>query len=217
MELMAREKAEALLKKHGIKVLPSRQVATISEALKTAEDMGYPLALKVDSPDITHKTDVGGVILGVSSGGELAEAWGKMMASVRAKAPKARVVGATLQKMFPGAESRELIIGVKTDAQFGHLLAFGLGGIFVEALKDVSFRLVPIERQDACEMLGEIRGKKVLEGFRGQRPIPRRLLEDALLSVSALVQKNPQIKEMDLNPLLADHEKALAADFRIFV
>jgi len=217
MELMAREKAEALLKRQGIKILPSKHAGTVSEAMKMAEEMGYPIALKVHSPDITHKTDVGGVILNIGSGGELAEAWGKMMSSVRAKAPSARVNGATLQKMFPGSEARELIIGVKTDLQFGHMLVFGLGGIFVEALKDVSFRLVPIERHDACEMLGEIRGKKVLEGFRGQKPVPRKMLEDALLAVSSLVQKNPEIKEMDLNPLLVDHEKALVADFRIFV
>ncbi len=199
MEPMDRRKAEMLLKRHGIETLPLEPARTISEALGLAGRMGFPLALKVNSPDITHKTDVGGVMLNIGNEEELVASWERMMKSVREKAPKARV------------------LGVKTDQQFGRMLAFGLGGIFVEVLRDVSFRLIPVTRQDAREMLGEIRGKKVLEGFRGQMPVPARMLEDILLKVSAMAEKNPQMREMDINPLLADSEKAIAADFRIFV
>lgn len=217
MELLDRAESERLLKKHGIEVLPLKPVRTISEALKAADRMGFPLAMKINSPDITHKTEVGGVILDIGNEEELVDSWEEMMPSVRNHAPKARIQGAVLQKMFPGTEARELIVGVKSDPQFGHFIMFGLGGIFVEVLKDVSFRLIPIKRHDACEMLSEIKGKKILEGFRGQQSIPKKMLEDILLKVSRLTERNPRIKEMDINPLLADHKKALAADFRIFV
>jgi acyl-CoA synthetase (NDP forming) len=217
MELLDRKKAELLLKKHGIEVLPLEPARTVSEALKVAGRLGFPLAMKINSPDITHKTEVGGVILDISNEEELVDSWEKMMGSVREKAPKARILGAVLQKMFPVAGARELIVGVKNDLQFGHMMMFGLGGIFVEVLKDVSFRLIPISRRDACEMLSEIKGKKILEGFRGQEPIPGKLLEDVLLKVSRMIEKTPRIREMDINPLLADDKRAVAADFRIFV
>ncbi|MFH1294446.1 MAG: acetate--CoA ligase family protein [Candidatus Aenigmatarchaeota archaeon] len=217
MELMDRSRSELLLKKHGIDILPLKPAKTISEALKVAERIGYPIAMKINSPDITHKTDVGGVILNIQNHDDMVDSWERMMSSVKKGAPKARVQGVVIQRMFPGNEARELIIGVKTDAQFGHMIAFGLGGIFVEVLKDISFRLIPITKHDASEMLGEIRGKKILEGFRGQKPIPHELLVEILLKVSKMVEKNPKIKEMDINPLLVDHKQAIAADFRFFV
>lgn len=217
MELLDREDSERLLKRHGLQILPLKPASTISAAIKTADKMGYPVAMKINSPDITHKTDVGGVILGIQDHDELVEAWEKMMSSVKKAKPKAKILGAVLQKMFPGHEARELIIGVKTDQQFGHLIAFGLGGIFVEVLKDISFRLIPINKHDAGEMLDEIKGKKILEGFRGQKPIPHRILIDNLLKVSKLIENHPEIKEMDINPLLVDSKQAIAADFRFFV
>lgn len=217
MEVLEREKSERLLKAHGISFLSLKPAKTISEAIRVADRIGYPVAMKINSPDITHKTDVGGVILNIQNHDGLVESWEKMMSSVKRSAPKARILGVVLQKMFPGHEARELIIGIKTDAQFGHMIAFGLGGIFVEVLRDISLRLVPITKVDACEMISEIRGKKVLEGFRGQKPIPKDLLINELLKVSRLVEKNPHIKELDINPLLVDSKQAMAADFRFFV
>ncbi len=217
MEKMSYEETIKLLKRFNIPFLELSRAKTLSEAMDVAEKIGYPVAMKIDSPQISHKTDVGGVVLDIKNEEALKRGYNNMINTVRKKAPHAKVKGVIIQKMFSGDNVREVIIGSKYDDQFGHLIMFGLGGIFVEVLKDVSFRLIPIKREDAREMIREIKGYEVLEGIRGWKPVNFEKLEDCLLKVSRLIEKNPNIKELDINPLLINHKEAYVADIRIFV
>jgi len=197
----------------GIPVTRTRLAASQKQALEISREIGFPVVLKIASPDITHKSDAGGVKTGLRSAAEVKKAYGEIMVSVKEKFPAAAVEGVTVQPMAkPGVE---VIIGMFKDPQFGPVIMFGLGGIFVEVLKDVSFRLIPIGERDAAEMMSEIKGKVLLQGYRGQEPADAKALADVLLKVSALVQKTPQIKEIDLNPVFAYRDKAVAVDARI--
>jgi acyl-CoA synthetase (NDP forming) len=205
--------AKQVIKGAGIKVVATRLVKTQQEAVVISSKIGFPLVLKIASPDITHKTDAGGVKVGLKSAEDVKKAYVEIMASVRKKYPKAKIEGVAVQKMArPGIE---VIIGMFKDAQFGPVIMFGLGGIFVEVLKDVSFRLIPIVKRDAEEMIKEIKGYALLNGYRGQEPAHIPSLVDALLKLSALVEKNPEIKEIDINPLFAYKDSAVAIDARI--
>ncbi len=173
------------------------------------------MALKIVSPEITHKSDVGGVRLGLKTSKQVGAAYDEMMSGVRQKYPEAKIDGVSVQKMArPGTE---IIIGMTKDAQFGPVLMFGLGGILVELLKDISFRIVPLEREDAREMIREIKGYKLLEGYRGREPVNIATLEEILLKVSQFVDNNPEIKEIDLNPIFAYEDGAVAVDARVIL
>ena len=165
-----------------------------------AAEIGFPVALKLISPDILHKTEVGGVILNVRDAAQARVGCETILARARAAQPGARVRGVLIQKMLRG--ELEVIIGVQRDPTFGPLVMFGLGGIYVEALADVSFRLAPLSAQDAAEMIGEVRGALLLDGLRGQPPADRAALVDALLRVAQMAVDHPQISELDINPLL---------------
>lgn len=205
--------AKQIIKDAGIKVTETRLAASQKEALEIAGKIGFPVVLKIASPDITHKSDAGGVKTGLNSVVEMKKAYADIMASVKEKLPKARIDGVSVQPMArPGVE---IIIGMFKDAQFGPVIMFGLGGIFVEVLKDVSFRLIPIEKRDAEEMIEEIKGKALLKGYRGQEPADIKSLVDVMLKLSALVEKTPEIKEIDLNPVFAYKDSAVAVDARI--
>jgi acyl-CoA synthetase (NDP forming) len=205
--------AKQIIQDAGIKVTETRLAASVKEALAVGKDIGFPVVLKIASPDISHKTDAGGVKTGLKDAKEVKKAWEDIMASVKAKFPNAKIEGISVQPMArPGVE---IIVGTFRDPQFGPVIMFGLGGIFVEVLKDVAFRLIPIQKRDAVEMLDEIRGKALLNGYRGQEPASREALVDVLLKVSALIGKNPAIKELDLNPVFAYQDSALAVDARI--
>ncbi len=157
----------------------------------------------------------GGVKTGLKDEKEVKKAWEDIMAAVKAKYPAARIEGVSVQPMArPGVE---VIVGTSKDPQFGPVIMFGLGGVFVEVLKDVSFRLIPISRRDAAEMLDEIKGKAVLNGYRGQEPAGREALVDLLMKVSGLVDSTPAIKELDLNPVFAYKDTAIAVDARIIL
>jgi acyl-CoA synthetase (NDP forming) len=171
------------------------------------------VVLKIASADIIHKSDAGGVKVGLKNKREVEKAYGEIMKAAKGKFPKAKIEGAAVQKMArPGTE---VIVGTFKDAQFGPVIMFGLGGIFVEVLKDVSFRIVPIERRDAAEMIKEIKGYPLLKGYRGMEPASLPALEDILLKVSDLVAKTPEIKELDINPIIAYKDSAVAVDARI--
>jgi len=171
------------------------------------------VALKIVSPDVIHKSDAGGVKLGLGIGQEVADAYDEIMASVKQRQATAKVEGVSVQQMArPGVE---VIIGMSQDPQFGPVLMFGLGGILVEILKDVSFRIVPLTARDAREMIRDIKGYPVLEGFRGQEPADIPFLEDQLLKVSQFVEQNPEIRELDLNPIFAYSDGAVAVDARV--
>ena len=210
---MTEIEAKQVIKDAGIKVVKTRLAKSQKEAVAIGGEMGFPVVLKIASPDITHKTDAGGVKVGLKSAAEVKKAYAEIMASVRQKYPKAKIDGVAVQKM--ARQGTEIIIGMFKDAQFGPVIMFGLGGIFVEVLKDVSFRLIPIVRRDAEEMIKEIKGYALLNGYRGQEPAHLPSLVDVLLKLSALVEKTPEIKEIDLNPVFAYKNSAVAVDARI--
>ncbi len=205
------------MRKYRIPVLGQLLAKNEKQALLAAKRIGWPVALKISSPDIIHKTDFGGVALNIQNEKQLSEAFNRIIIRARKKYPKAKIDGILVQEMFKGKGAREVIIGSKIDSQFGPIIMFGLGGVFVEVMKDVSFRLIPIERKDAREMIREIRGYSMLEEFRGMRRINFEALEDCLLKVSNIVWKNRKIKELDVNPLFADSKGVIAADFRVIV
>jgi acetyltransferase len=216
MEKLSDSETRVMMKRYGIPFVRQILAKNEKQVVKTAKKMGYPVVLKISSPDIIHKTDVGGVEIGIGNEEELKETYWKMMKNVKKKKPKAKIDGMIVQEMVP-ADSRELIIGGRRDPQFGPIIMFGLGGVWVEALKDVAFRLVPIERTDARKMMKEIRGYSLLEGIRGQKPVNFKLLEDVMISVSKLLWKNDRIQELDINPLFINEKKAIAVDARILV
>ena len=205
--------AKQVIEGAGIKVVATRLAKSQKEAIAISGEIGFPVVLKIASPDITHKTDAGGVKVGLKSAAEVKKAYAEIMASVREKYPKAEIEGVAVQSM--ARQGIEIIIGMFKDAQFGPVIMFGLGGIFVEVLKDVSFRLIPIVKRDAEEMIKEIKGYTLLNGYRGQEPAHIPSLVDVLLKLSALVEKTPEIKGIDLNPLFAYKDTAVAVDARI--
>lgn len=207
--------SKQVLAEAGIPVAPARLARTREEAVKAARSIGFPVVLKVLSPDISHKTDVGGVKLGLASPQDVAAAFDEITASVRQRQPSAQIEGLSVQAM--AAAGIEVIMGMTKDAQFGPVLMFGLGGILVEVLKDVAFRIVPLTPGDARQMIREIRGYPILEGYRGQAAAAVEALERLLLRLSQFVEAHPEIEELDLNPVFAYPDGALAVDARIVI
>lgn len=207
--------ARAILEAYGFPLPPSHLAATPEEAIAAAEEMGYPVVLKVASPDILHKTDVGGVRLNLRSPADVRDAFDLIVYRASRYVPGARIWGCLVQKMVP--PGREVLIGMSRDPQFGPLVAFGLGGIYVEALKDVVFRVAPFGPGEAAEMIREIRSYPLLEGVRGEPPADHAALVDALCRVSQLVTDFPEIAELDINPLVVYEEGrgAVALDMRL--
>jgi acyl-CoA synthetase (NDP forming) len=194
-------------------VVKAKLARSIKEAVAVSREFGFPVVLKVASPDIVHKSDIGGVKVGLTNATQVSKAYREIMTSVKQKEPNASIHGVSVQPMAkPGVE---IIIGMSKDAQFGPVIMFGLGGILVEILKDVSFRIVPLAKRDAREMIRDIKGYPVLEGYRGQPPSDVAALEDMILKVSAFVERTPVIKELDLNPVFAYKDGAIAVDARI--
>jgi len=169
--------------------------------------------LKITSPDIVHKSDSGGVKLGIANATQASKAYSEIMLSIKRRYPSAIIHGLTVQKMAP--PGIQVIVGMSKDPQFGPVLMFGLGGILVELLKDVSFRIVPVTKRDAAEMIREIKGYPLLEGYRGQEPANIDALQDIIVRVSQFVERTPEIKELDLNPIFAYRDKAVSVDARI--
>jgi acyl-CoA synthetase (NDP forming) len=207
--------SKQLLKQAGIDVVETKLATSRDEAVSISQELGFPVVLKIASPDIVHKSDAGGVKLGLENAEAVSRAYDAIMQSARQKFPKAKISGVAVQKMArPGVE---VIIGMSKDDQFGPVLMFGLGGILVEVLKDVSFRLVPLAKRDAAEMVREIKGYPLLEGYRGGEAVKIAYLENLLLKVSDFVLKNPEVKELDLNPIFAYSDGALAVDARVIL
>ncbi len=207
--------AWAVLESYGFTVPRSRLAKTPEKAIEIAEEIGYPVVLKVASPDILHKTDVGGVKLGLRSPDDVRDAFDLIVYRAGRYVPDARIWGCQVQQMVSGG--REVLVGMSRDPQFGPLVAFGLGGIYVEALKDVAFRVAPFSRQEADEMIREIRSYPLLEGIRGEPPADHEAMVDALLRISQLVTDFPEIVELDINPLMVFEEGrgAMAIDMRL--
>lgn len=202
-----------LLKEIGIPTTEIKLAVSEKEAIDISQKIGFPVVLKIASPDISHKSDAGGVKVGLKNKDDVSRAYKEIMISVKQKFPEAKIEGVSIQNMArPGTE---VIIGMTKDAQFGPVLMFGLGGVWVEVLKDVAFRIVPLTRRDASDMIKEIKGARLLEGYRGSEPANIATLEDILLKVSDFVEKTTEIKEMDLNPIFAYKDGAIAVDARV--
>jgi len=214
-DVLTEMESKQLLASLGIRTTQMMPAATRDEAVAAAGDVGYPCVLKVHSPDITHKSDAGGVKVGLADARQVAEAFDAIMASCREKYPEAEIEGVTVQDMAP--PGLEVIVGTATDPQFGPVVMFGLGGVWVEVLKDVSFKLAPLTAADARAALGEIRAARLLDGFRGSEPVDKAALEDVLLRVSEFVAATPEVREMDLNPVFAYPDGALAVDARVIL
>jgi acyl-CoA synthetase (NDP forming) len=199
----------------GIRTTKMRLATSRDEAVAVSREVGYPCVLKISSPDIVHKSDAGGVKVGLAGEEQVAEAYEAVMSSCRDRFPAAAIEGVTVQDMAP--PGLEVIVGVATDPQFGPVLMFGLGGVWVEVLKDVSFRIVPLTVDDARSAVAEIRAARLLEGFRGSAPVDKAALEEILLRVSDFVVETPQVREMDLNPIFAYPDGAVAVDARVIL
>jgi acetate---CoA ligase (ADP-forming) len=197
--------AMRLLRDFGVPLADTVAVKDAEAAITAADRLGYPVVLKIDSPDIAHKTDVGGVRVGCEDGAAVRAAFDDMLRAVRQRAPAARIDGALVQRMIPGG--REMILGVKTDPLFGPAVVCGFGGIFVEQLRDVALRVPPIDHADAAEMIAELRGAAILSGARGRPPADTKALADAIVRLGALADAHRQsLRALDINPLLVLEE-----------
>lgn len=205
-----------ILKAYGLSIPRSVLAKTPQEAVEIAGDLGYPVVLKIASPNILHKTDVGGVKIGLESPDQVRDAYELMIYRTERFLPEAHIWGCQVQEMAPPG-GLEVLIGMNRDPQFGPLITFGLGGIYVEALKDVTFRIAPFTRLEAQAMLDEIRSKALLEGIRGKPPIDKGAIVDTLLRMGQLVQEFPEIAEFDINPLIVypKEQGAIAIDMRL--
>src|SRR5438874_1707721 len=200
---------------YGIPVPKEGVAKSAAEAAKLATGMGFPVVMKIVSPDILHKTEAGGVMVGVKTPVEAQAAYSKILANARKYNRNAKIDGIQVQQMLAGGQ--EVIIGAVTDPSFGKLVAFGLGGILVEVMKDITFRLAPASREDALSMLDGVAAAEILNGVRGGEAVHREALATLIQHVSQLISDFPDITEMDLNPVFATSKSAIAADVRIVV
>ena len=200
---------------YGIPVPQEGVAKSAAEAAKLAAGMGFPVVLKIVSPEILHKTEAGGVLVGIKSAADAEQGFATIMANAKKYNDKATLAGVQVQQMLQGGQ--EVIIGAVTDPSFGKLVAFGLGGILVEVLKDATFRLAPATNDDALSMLDSIAAAEMLKGVRGAAGVNREALATMIQRVSELVSDFPEISELDLNPVFATDKNATAADVRIVI
>lgn len=208
--------AREILTAYGMRIPQSELADTADKAIQVANQIGYPVVLKIASPDILHKTDVGGVKVGLQNDEQLRDAYELMIYRAKRYLPEARIWGCLVQEMIPSG-NLEVLVGMNRDPQFGPLVTFGLGGIYVETLKDVTFRIAPFSKLDAENMLKEIRAKALLDGVRGNPAVDKQAIVDTLLRIGQLVQDFPEILEIDINPLtvFAKGQGAIAIDMRL--
>jgi len=204
-----------LLKAYNIPIAPYAVARSVDEVPSMAEKIGFPLVIKIISPDIIHKTDVGGVKLDIWSKQEALIAAQEITEKVRAKNPQARINGFLLQPMMP--KGIEIIIGGLHDPVFGSIVMFGAGGIFVEVFRDVSFRVAPLSINEAIEMIEEIKTSAILKGYRAQPPVNKQAIAEIIVAVGKILDEHPEIESMDLNPVFAYPDKAYVIDGRIIL
>jgi acyl-CoA synthetase (NDP forming) len=214
-KVLTEVESKAVLEAYAIPVNAGGLAMEAAAAIEIADKIGYPVVMKIVSPDILHKSDAGGVRVGIATAEEVRKAYEDIKAAALAYKPDADVRGVVVQRMVP--EGMELVVGATFSRQFGHAVMFGLGGIFVEVMKDVVFRLAPVTVGEALEMIGEIRGSAILGGLRGKPPVDRTALADIIHKLSVLVTEHPEILEVDLNPVIAGERGAVAADARIIL
>jgi acetyltransferase len=207
--------ARSILQAYGLRIPQSEIAEDPDRAVEIATNIGYPVVLKIASPDILHKTDVGGVKVGLSNEEEVRDAFELMVYRAERYLPEARILGCLVQQMVPSG--LEVLVGMNRDPQFGPLVTFGLGGIYVETLKDVTFRIAPFSPLEAGEMLSEIRAHALLDGVRGKPAADKEAIIDCLLRMGQLVVDFPEITELDINPLMvySNGQGAVAIDMRL--
>ena len=207
--------AKTVCTEYGIPVTRFDLARSEEEAVRFANTIGFPTVLKIVSPDIIHKSDVGGVIIGLKNPDEVRSAYNQILQNVKKHDAKAKIAGVLVQEMAP--PSTEVIVGAIKDPQFGPAIMFGLGGVFVEVLKDVTFRVAPITEEDACEMISEVKAYPLLKGYRNTPPADIDAIVKILLNTSRLVTDYPAIKELDLNPVIVYEKGAKTVDARIIL
>jgi len=207
--------AKAICQEYNIPVTKFKVAKKERETVKLAEEIGFPVVLKIVSLDIIHKSDVGGVILNLKTANEVKQAYRTILANVKKHQPNAEISGILVQEMAP--QSTEVIVGAIKDEQFGSSVMFGLGGIFVEVLKDVAFRVAPVSKQEAELMITEIKASPVLRGYRNQSPLDTNAIADVIVKTSKLVMDYQEIKELDLNPVMVYEKGVKTVDARIIL
>lgn len=214
---LSEEEAKYAISVYGFKVPKGILAASEAEAVKAAKEIGYPVVIKISSPDILHKSDIGGVVVGIKDAEELQRSFREVIQRAHRLMPGADIKGILVQQMVTGG--KEVILGMSRDPQFGPLLMFGLGGIYIEVLKDVTFRIAPVGLDDAKEMIQEIRSFPLLKGVRGEKPVDMDAIVDTILKLSQMVIDFPEIMEMDINPLrvFPQGEGAIAIDARLTI
>ena len=207
--------AKTVCIEYGIPVTKFELAKSEDEAVKFAKAIGFPTVLKIVSLDVIHKSDIGGVIVGLKDADEVRQGYNRILQNVKKHDSKARIAGILVQEMAPS--STEVIVGAIKDPQFGPAIMFGLGGVFVEVLKDVTFRVAPITEDDACEMISEVKAYPLLKGYRNTPPVDIDAITKILLNTSKLVTDHMEIKELDLNPVIVYEKGAKTVDARIIL
>lgn len=207
--------AKSFIAEYGIPVTKIRLARSEDEAVEFAKQIGFPVVLKIVSPQVIHKSDVGGVKVNLKNEEDVRRAYREILDNVRSRVPEAKVEGILVQEFAPAGV--ELIIGLMRDPQFGPTVMFGLGGVFVELFRDVSFRVAPLSEQDAETMIREVKAYKLLTGFRGMEPVDINAIRDALIKVGEIGVENEEIAEMDLNPVIAYPKGIKVVDARIIL
>jgi acyl-CoA synthetase (NDP forming) len=213
--LLTAEDPWFLLEDYGISTVPYRFAGTREEATAAASGIGYPVALKISAPIISHKSDIGGVRLNIKGPAELKKAYGEMLKQARGQFPKSIIDGVLVQRMVGGG--REVLLGAKRDPQFGPVVIFGLGGIYTEILRDTAYGVAPLTRRDARRMLGRIKAAPMIEGVRGEKGLDKNFLVESMLRLSQLMVDIPQIREIDLNPVIVFENGGVAVDVKIIL
>ena len=207
--------AKTICIEYQISVTTFKLAKNAQEAATLAGQIGFPVVLKIVSPDIIHKSDAGGVMLNLKTVAEVKNAYTRIFENTKKYDSTAKIVGVLVQEMAP--QSTEVIVGAIKDPQFGQTLMFGLGGIFVELLKDVAFRIAPLTREDAYDMVTKVKAYPLLTGYRNKPPADLDAIINILLSTSKLVMDYPEIKELDFNPIMAYEKGAKTVDARIIL
>ncbi len=209
MKALTFSETKKILSEYDIPLCQMVLAKTKKEAIVFAEKIGYPVVLKISSPEILHKTEIKGIKINIFDKKTLEKTWDKILLEVKKKKPSAGIEGILIQKQLKG---REIVIGMKRNQKFGPVLMFGLGGIFTEVLEDVAFKIAPVSESDAIKMIKEIKGYKVLTAFRGQKQVNLKAIVKIIVSLSKLSLEKEEIKEIDLNPIIVDEKKALIVD-----
>lgn len=214
-KVLLENEAKAICMEYQIPVTTFKLSKNEKEAADFAEKIGFPVVLKIVSPDIIHKSDAGGVIINLMNTIEVKNAYREILENAKKYDRAAKIVGVLVQEMAP--QSTEVIVGAIKDPQFGQTLMFGLGGIFVEILKDVTFRVAPITRKDAQEMIIKVKAYPLLTGYRKTPPADLDAIINVLMNISKLIMEYPEIKEIDLNPIMTYAKGAKTVDARIIL